>query len=130
MLITVVMAIIHSITAEDTGHTLAIVEGKGRGATLLCGGLSGWVSLTSHLVPLKLHSIGAATHPLEVWNWEAEMAAVAVGMGGLTAVVSSGLEVSIVRFHVHYAADATSNNGHITTIRLPDPNNRTQSPVC
>lgn len=116
MLVTVVMAIVHSITAEETGHTLAIVAGKGEGATLLCGWLSGWVSLTSHLIPLKLHSIGTAAHPLEVRDREAEMAAVAVGVGGLTAVVRPSLEVSIVGFHVHYAADASSNNCHITTI--------------
>lgn len=116
MLVTVVMAIVHSITAEETGHTLAIVAGKGEGATLLCGWLSGWVSFTSHLIPLKLHSIGTAAHPLEVRDREAEMAAVAVGVGGLAAVVRPSLEVSIVGFHVHYAADASSNNCHITTI--------------
>lgn len=87
MFIAVIMAVIHSITAEGTGHTFAIVAGKGEGAALLCGWLTGWISLTSPLIPLKLHSIRASTHPLEVWHWVAEVATVPVGMGGLAAVV-------------------------------------------
>lgn len=42
----------------------------------------------------------------------------------------TSLQVRIICFHLHQAADATSNNCHIATIRFPDSDNSTQSPVC
>lgn len=42
----------------------------------------------------------------------------------------TSLQVRIVGFHLHQAADATSNNCHIATIRFPDSDNSAQSPVC
>lgn len=87
MLIAPIMAVIHAVTAEEIGHTLAIVAGKREAATLLSGWLTDGIAFTRPLIALKLHPIGAAAHPLEVGCWVAEVAAVPVGMGGLVAVV-------------------------------------------
>ena len=87
MFIAAIMTVIHTVTAEEIGHTLAIVAGKREEATLLCGWLTDGVAFTCPLIALKLHPIGAATYPLEVGCWVAEVAAVPVGMGGLAAVV-------------------------------------------
>lgn len=116
MFIAAIMTVIHTVTAEEIGHTLAIVAGKREEATLLCGWLTDGVAFTCPLIALKLHPIGTATYPLEVGCWVAEVAAVPVGMGGLAAVVRPSLQVRIVCFHLHQAADATSNNCHIATI--------------
>lgn len=87
MLVTVIMAVVNPVTAEEAGHTFAIVAGKGKGATLLCGGFMGRVPLTCHVIGSQFHPVGAPTHPLEIRHWEAEVAAVAIGMGRLTAVI-------------------------------------------
>lgn len=87
VLVAAVMAVIHAVTAEEIGHTLAIVAGKREDATLLSGWLTDGIAFARPLIALKLHPIGAAAHPLEVGCWVAEVAAVPVGMGGLVAVV-------------------------------------------
>lgn len=130
MFVAAIVAVIHAVTAEQRGHTLAIVTGEREEPTLLCGWLSDGIAFTRPLIALKLHPVGAAAHPLEVGCWVAEVAAVPVGMGGPGAVVRPSLQVRVIRFDLHQAADATSNDCHIATIRFPDSDNSAQSPVC
>lgn len=76
------MTVINSITAVVNGHTSAIVTGEGKGTTLLQRWLTGWVFHARQTIGSQTHSIGATTHPLEIWHWEAEVAAVTVRIGG------------------------------------------------
>lgn len=76
--VSVVMAIINTITSVGVWDTFAIATGEGVGSTLHCWGLVGGVLDTRLLVWRQLHAVRAATHSLRVWSWEAEVAAVAV----------------------------------------------------
>lgn len=87
MLIAVIMTVINPITAVVTGHTPAIVTGEGKGATLGQVGFMGRVIQARQVIGVQAHSIGAAAHPLEIRHWEAEVAAVAIRMGGSITVV-------------------------------------------
>lgn len=76
--ITVVMAVVNTVTSVTVRHTFAIATGEGVGSTLQCGGLIGRVLHTCPLVWGQLHAIRTATNPLRVWGWEAEVAAVSI----------------------------------------------------
>lgn len=81
-LITVIKTVIESITAILKGHASAVVTGEGKSATLLHRRLSGGILHTSQMIRSQTHSIGATTHPLGIRHWKAEVAAVAVWIGG------------------------------------------------
>lgn len=87
MLITVIMTVINAVTAVVAGHTSAIGTREGKGATLLHGRFVGWVFHARQVIRSQAHSIGATTHPLEIWHWEAEVAAVAIWVGASTTIV-------------------------------------------
>lgn len=87
MLIAVIMTVINAITAVVTGHTSAIVTREGKGATLLQGRFVGRVFHARQVIRSQAHSIGTATHPLEIWHWEAEVAAVPIWVGGSITIV-------------------------------------------
>lgn len=81
-LITVIKTVIKSITAIPKGHASAVVTGEGKRATLLHRRLLGGVLHTCQMVRSQTHSVGATTHPLGTRHWEAEVAAVAIWVGG------------------------------------------------
>lgn len=87
MLITVIMTVINAITAVVAGHTSAVVTREGKGATLLHGWFTGRVFHARQVIRSQAHSIGATAHPLEIWHWEAEVAAVAIWVGGSITIV-------------------------------------------
>lgn len=72
------MAIINTIASVAVWDAFAVATGERVGPALQCGGLIGKVLHTSPLVWRQLHAIWAATHPLRVWGWEAEVAAVSI----------------------------------------------------
>lgn len=72
------MAVVDTITSVAVWDTFAVATGEGVGSTLQCGGFTGRVFNTCLLVGQQLHAIRAATHPLRVWCWEAEVAAVSI----------------------------------------------------
>lgn len=96
MLIAVIMTVVNPITAVVTGHTSAIVTREGKGATLVQGWFTGRVFQTRQVVGGQAHSIGATTHPLEIWHREAEVAAVAIWMGGSITIVRTNLDVVVI----------------------------------
>lgn len=81
-LITVIKTVIKAITAILKGHASAVVTGEGKRATLLHGRLLGCALHTRQTVGSQTHSMGAATHPLGIRHWEAEVTAVAIWVGG------------------------------------------------
>lgn len=87
MLIAVIMTVINPITVVVTGHTSAIVTREGKGATLVQGWFPGRVVQACQVIRSQAHSVGATTHPLEIGHWEAEVAAVAIRMGGSITIV-------------------------------------------
>lgn len=87
MFIAVIMTVINSITAVVAGHTSAVGAWEGKGATLLQGWFMGRVFHARQVIGSQAHSIGTTTHPLEIWHWEAEVAAVAIRMSGSVTIV-------------------------------------------
>lgn len=72
------MAVVNTITSVAVWDTFAIGTGEGVGSALQRGGFTGWIFNTCLLVGQQLHAVWAATHPLRVWRWEAEVAAVSI----------------------------------------------------
>lgn len=87
MLIAVIMTVINAITAVVAGHTFAIVTREGKGATLLQWRFMGQVFHARQVIRSQAHSIGTTTHPLEIWYWEAEVAAVTIWVGGSITII-------------------------------------------
>lgn len=81
-LVTVIKTVVKAVTAIRKGHASAVVTGEGQPATLLHGRLLGRALHTRHMVGSQPHPTGAATHPLGIRHWEAEVTAVAVWVGG------------------------------------------------
>lgn len=79
--VTVVMAVVHTIASVAVWDTFAVAAGERIGSALQCRGLVGRVFHTRLLVGQQLHAIWAATHPLRVGGWKAEMAAVSIRIG-------------------------------------------------
>lgn len=76
--VTVVMAVIDTVTSVAVWDTFSIATGEGIGSTLQCRGFIGRVFHTRLLIGQQLHAIRTPTHPLWVWGREAEVAAVSV----------------------------------------------------
>lgn len=76
--VAVVMAIINTVTSVGVWDTFSIATRKGIGSALERGRLVGRILNTCPLVGQQLHAIRAATHPLGVWDWKAEVAAVSI----------------------------------------------------
>lgn len=72
------MAVVDAVASVAVGDAFAVATRKGIGAALQRGGLIGGVFNTRLLVGQQLHAIRTATHPLGVWDWKAEVAAVSV----------------------------------------------------
>lgn len=83
------MAVVDSITAIVTRYTFAVVTLERRGAAYIYGWLIDMVFYACQVIGSQLHAIGATTYPLEIWNREAEVAAVAIWVGGSITVVGT-----------------------------------------
>lgn len=74
------MAVVNTIASVAVWDAFAVATGERVGSTLQCGRLIVRVLHTSPLVGRQFHAIRAAAHPLRVRGWEAEVAAVSVGI--------------------------------------------------
>lgn len=81
------MAIINTITLIVSRHTSSITTGERVRATLQSGWLIGWIFNTCQLIRSQFHAIRATTNSLKIWYWEAEMAAVSIGICSSVTVV-------------------------------------------
>lgn len=77
-LITVVIAVVYTITLVAGRDTLPIGAGERVGATLQCGWLVGWIIQAGLLIECKLHAVRAATHTLGVRCRKTEVTAVSI----------------------------------------------------
>lgn len=77
-LVTVVIAVVYTVTLVAGRDTLPIGAGERVGATLQCGWLTGWIIQAGLLIGCKLHAVRAATHTLGVWCRKAEVTAVSI----------------------------------------------------
>lgn len=87
--VTVVMAVINTVASVAVWDTFAVATGEGVGSALQRGRLIGRVLDARLLVGHQLHAVGATAHPLRVRRREAEVTAVAVGIGQPVAEVGT-----------------------------------------
>lgn len=74
------MAVVNTIASVAVWDTFAVATGEGVGSALQRGGFIGRVFNTCLLIGHQLHAVRTAAHPLRIWGWEAEVAAVSIGI--------------------------------------------------